>query len=605
MIAHLHVFTRRSPQRRSCPSNVSLHFLTIVLCVPSIKKCKPRLVKPHLLNYNTYLLIGQSYEKRITLMNAEQDYGFDVAGFLHLPQVLSEGELKACNRAIETVGQTEGMLDWPAPWCNSFRVLMEHPVLQDCLKSLCGEGFAVDRAPHLIDAADDQASRVRLFGSDPDRNRRLRYLNDNGMRICHGVRIVWSLAPSTDDEGGIVLVPCSHRRSTEPPTDLLSGIDDLGMTIEPKLQPGDLLICAATTLHGVRGRPGRLVEVEYINPQAMQTAGFPENPAPEWTTELTPEQRMLVGPRTTGRGGTILSDGEQSWVAPAPKQALSHNDAVQNVLAPDPKELWFWDVRGYLVLRNVMDEAWLAAAHRAIDAALEAQPNLPTSHPSAVEEVPEAVLRENDGKWPEETSVRLRGEINRPRLGGLYHLPKPHSDPFRKMLAYPSVVRRLNWILGYGFREFFEPMCTIYPQGTTGGSLHGQNPVKYTNHNGVCHIDNCNVAWALHDEAPGFGENSGGFICIPGSHKAVYPIPRPPTTSIDLEPVYKPAMKAGDVLFFGGVAHGTTAWRSPWHRRTVIQFMCANNVSVKPGCERGWTWPTDLKIRARALSTKS
>jgi hypothetical protein len=292
-------------------------------------------------------------------------------------------------------------------------------------------------------------------------------------------------------------------------------------------------------------------------------------------------------------------------VAKTTEQPHRVEDIQQDEFAPDPKELWFWDVRGYLVLRGVMDKDWLAAAHGAIDAAIANQPNLPEGHPSAFEEVPEAILRESDWKWPPETSARIRGDINRPRIGGLYHLPPPHCEPFRKMLAHPPVVQRLNWMIGPGFRESFEPMCCIYPKGTTGGSLHGQSVGAYSIINGRPWVDNVNVAWALHDEAPGFGENSGGFVCVPGSHKGMVAMPRPKTTSIDLPQVYKPALKAGDVLLFGGVIHGTTAWRSDWHRRTVIQFMCSSVVSVRPADEVvGWRWSRDETNPTNVLSAK-
>ena len=48
-------------------------------------------------------------------LNADEDYGFDVAGFLHVRQALSAGEVAACNEAIDAVGRDEGMLAWPAP----------------------------------------------------------------------------------------------------------------------------------------------------------------------------------------------------------------------------------------------------------------------------------------------------------------------------------------------------------------------------------------------------------------------------------------------------------------------------------------------------------
>ena len=540
-------------------------------------------------------------------MNADQDYGFDVAGFIHLPQVLTVKEVEACNHALDAMGQDEGMLDWPAPWGEAFSTLQEHPVLVDILASLCDPKFVMDTPPAMVAAATSSIGAIPLAAGDPKHNRRLRYVNYAGVRVCYGVTVLWALAPSTPATGSIVLVPASHRRGIEPPADFLDGTNNLDMTEEVPLQAGDLLICAATMLRGVRGNPGRLVESGYISSRVTPSAGYPEIAAPEWTTELTPEQQAVVGIRTTGRGGTVLSNGEQSWVATAAEHpsTITYNLDGDNSL-PDPHELWFWEVRGYLVLRGVMDVAWLAAANDAIDATLESQSSLPAGHPSAIEEVPEQALRENDWEWPDETSVRLKGDIHRPRLGGLYQLPKPHYEPFRKMIAHPAIVQRLNWMLGYGFRESTEPMCCVYPTGTTGGSLHGQNPGGAAVINGRPLVEQVNVAWALHDEVPGFGDNSGGFICVPGSHKASYAIPRPLTTSLDMPQVYKPPLKAGDVLFFGAVAHGTTAWRSDWQRRTTIQFMGSNNVALPPGKTTvGWRWSKDPNNPANKQAVKS
>lgn len=110
----------------------------------------------------------------------------------------------------------------------------------------------------------------------------------------------------------------------------------------------------------------------------------------------------MIGTRTSGRGGKVLSDGEQTRVATVVKHPPSVVFNLDEDSVPEPRELWFWDVRGYLVLRGVMDEDWLAAANRAIEATLEDQ-----THPAAIEEVPEQALRENDWVWPDDTSPRL------------------------------------------------------------------------------------------------------------------------------------------------------------------------------------------------------
>ena len=61
-------------------------------------------------------------------MNADEDYGFDIAGFLHLKQVLTAADVVACRQAIDVAGGN-GQIEFPA---------QSHPVLQSYLEALCG-----------------------------------------------------------------------------------------------------------------------------------------------------------------------------------------------------------------------------------------------------------------------------------------------------------------------------------------------------------------------------------------------------------------------------------------------------------------------------------
>ena len=510
-------------------------------------------------------------------MNENQKYGFDVWGFLHLPGVLDGDEIASCAKALSS-----GSAD-------ACRVLRDHTTLTDCLETILGDDYSLDAAPALAGPVDVSAG-VRLDAGDPERNRRLRYIRRPNNPVCHGLRVCWVLAASPEDR--LVVVPASHKRLFDPPADLLNGVDDMGMTVELAPEAGDLVILAATTICGVGARSGvwRLAESGYVSQRMMPSEGYPTKPVPDWAAGLTPEQQAIIGPRTTGIGGGLTSDGVHTRLVGALEETPQAAFTLPGGAAPDPKEVFYWDVRGYLPLRNIMDGEWLAAAHRAIDAMIEVQPQLPDGHLSKFEEVAEAILRDNGGVWPEETSVRLRGEIHRPRLGGLYELEKPHCQPFHRMIGYPPIVQRLNWMLGTGFKEFCEPMCCVYPTGTTGGALHGQTPFDYAAAARFPLGDNLNVVWSLNDEAPGFGEDSGGFLCIPGSHKACYDLPGPQTTNIELPQVHKPPLKAGDCLFFGAVAHGTTAWRSACPRRCIIQFIGSRSVRIPPGYLAGWRW---------------
>ena len=118
---------------------------------------------------------------------------------------------------------------------------------------------------------------------------------------------------------------------------------------------------------------------------------------PAWVAELTPTQKAALGWHPSGASGemaadaALMSDGQRSWVSPA-GQALSREerDAEERARHPsvfsrdpsteclvDDMELYRWDTAGHIVLRGVMDEAWLAAARAAIA-------SLPTTHTDRV-----------------------------------------------------------------------------------------------------------------------------------------------------------------------------------------------------------------------------
>src|SRR5438093_11260631 len=83
-------------------------------------------------------------------MSNEENYAFDVAGYLHVPGALSPEELAALNQALDEIGQAEGMLGWPAPQRERFRDLLVHPRLVWFLNQMIGSGFRLDQAPRLL-----------------------------------------------------------------------------------------------------------------------------------------------------------------------------------------------------------------------------------------------------------------------------------------------------------------------------------------------------------------------------------------------------------------------------------------------------------------------
>ena len=199
-------------------------------------------------------------------MSNEENYCFDVAGYLIVRDVLTREDIEACNRDLDQKGTT------PLP--GSLAKLRDHPVLVWYLNQICGEDFQLDREPRFIGEPGKEVGSPLIGGNEP-RDMARGYYQQNDARFCQGVLAVWALADVEEGDGGFVLIPASHKNYVETPKDVLTGADDMGLTLQPSLKAGDLLLCAETTLHGVRpwkGKgPQRLLTYGYIGASARRS----------------------------------------------------------------------------------------------------------------------------------------------------------------------------------------------------------------------------------------------------------------------------------------------------------------------------------------------
>ena len=494
-------------------------------------------------------------------MSNEENYSFDVAGYLHIPGVLNRGEVKVLNEALDKGGQSEGMLRWDSPLRDLFRDLMIHPQLVWYLNQIVGYGFRLDREPELLCDETWDVGAPLVGGNEP-RNPARAYYFQNGRRYCQAVRAIWALEDVEEGDGGFVMVPCTHKVNVETPEDVATGEDDMGLTFQPELKAGDLFLVAGTVLQGVRpwhGKgPRRLLSYEYVGRAAIQSAGtgpmVAEDPSPEWQAAISPEQRASLykpdyaystpPPVIVTDGETVKLDESREVFHPS----IYSRNSNSNI---DEKEFYFWELNGYLILKGVMDEAWLEKANEAIDKFED-----------------QIVVQEELSRG----SKSLAG-TGRPVLGGLLDLPERYCEPFRKMVAHPPVQHRLTWMGGSGAR-MSGPSAFCSVQGTSGHALHDAGepmypPMGYQFQNGRSYSEAVTITWQLRDVPPGLG----GFACVPGSHKGKYPTP-PGVRSCDddMGLVKQLVMDAGDVLFFadGATTHGTTAWKNPIPRRGIL-----------------------------------
>ena len=146
-------------------------------------------------------------------------------------------------------------------------------------------------------------------------------------------------------------------------------------------------------------------------------------------------------------------------------------------------------------------------------------------------------------------------------------------DPcFLDLMAHPRTLNIMRPMIGdwlrvdhtYGLQMDRETV----DRGQTRPNLHGGPRTDHGEHqyqwlDGKMYNGLIVAIYALKDVNPG----DGGFICVPGSHKANMHY-KPP---VDSHLVVNPSLRAGDMLIFTeALVHGTTTWTSENKRRSLL-----------------------------------
>jgi hypothetical protein len=209
------------------------------------------------------------------------------------------------------------------------------------------------------------------------------------------------------------------------------------------------------------------------------------------------------------------------------------------------EDSYLFDLRGYLVLGEVLSTDEVAELNRHIDDHGPADPG--------------AELAE--------------------QLFGGYLL---WDQAFRRLIDHPRVLPYL--------REWVDPHVRLdryygihMRPGTTGLPLHGgvpdHDPTEYYRFRDGRPVNGITtVSWALSDMLPG----QGGLVCIPGSHKSNMAWPRRFDHTADCATLIP--LRAGDVVIFtGAIAHGTYPWHGPHLRRTLIYKYAPAHIAWSSG----------------------
>lgn len=220
------------------------------------------------------------------------------------------------------------------------------------------------------------------------------------------------------------------------------------------------------------------------------------------------------------------------------------------------QERYLFDLRGFLVVEDLLSADDLAAANEALNRHRELIRPRP----------PEQSLSGN--------AEPLRGDQGRLEITrNLLTLEKPWCEPFRRMLAHPGLAPYLTELIGPGFRLDHGPVLIGGVRGTEGHVLHGggepYDPSQYYFYkNGRMYNGLTVVSWQLTD----VHEGDGGFCCVPGSHKSNYRCPvEVKRYEAWRDCVYAVPARAGSaILFTEALTHGTLPWKGAGPRRSIL-----------------------------------
>lgn len=168
---------------------------------------------------------------------------------------------------------------------------------------------------------------------------------------------------------------------------------------------------------------------------------------------------------------------------------------------------------------------------------------------------------------------------------------------FRDLIDHPVVLPRLRDLLGDHLRVDHAYGIVMAPD-TSGLGLHGGgtpwDPSQYYVHRGGRMYNGLTtVTWSLIDTEPG----SGGFGCIPGSHKASEWFPE----SVPADWVKEIPIPAGSVLIFTeALTHCTLRWQAAYERRAVLFKYAPGHLAWAHHTDPPallWRWLTETQRR--------
>jgi ectoine hydroxylase-related dioxygenase (phytanoyl-CoA dioxygenase family) len=229
-------------------------------------------------------------------------------------------------------------------------------------------------------------------------------------------------------------------------------------------------------------------------------------------------------------------------------------------MKPTDMEIYLFDLRGYLILKNALTADEVAALNAGIDALMPAE----------------------NGEWIGHVHSTNFGANDGQNFQQIYEA----GEPFEKLIDHPSWFEKVKYFVGgegsfdalHGPLFIDENFANIRGPGEAiplhSGAHECVKRTQYMFKNGKFMCGQVNILMALTDMMPG----DGATMIIPGSHKSNFAHPHfaqhdwNSAPSVDgVEGAIEANMKAGDALLFvDAISHGAAKRTNPGQRRNIV-----------------------------------
>ena len=253
-------------------------------------------------------------------MTDDEKYLFDLNGYLVVEDVLTDEEIDAANRAVDHQheqgqihlraesldggsialkgdkgrGESGGLLNWDAPWCEPFRHMLTHRRIVLCLNEICGKGFRMDHPMFLV--TQDKGAEGFVFhgssgpGFDPNQY----YIYRDGRMHCGLTVATFQLTDVRPGDGGLIVIPGSHKSNFACPDQMKLYQKYQDHVRQIVCRAGSVVIFTEAVTHGTlpwtADHPRRSVLTRYT---AGNLAYVPAYTMPPWADE---RQRAVMEP---------------------------------------------------------------------------------------------------------------------------------------------------------------------------------------------------------------------------------------------------------------------------------------------------------------------